>query len=206
MDVKTGKIIKAESAGLVQVQNHSAGVKDMQKLHLLIKGTQSAAKHYTICMAHQSGPRQLVAVDSSGGSEVSLLESEPKMWKQKKFSNPKARCKGSPAKIPGKKGLWGTDWANLGHKGFTKQKCKDACLEQPLCKFATFNEDNRHCTAFRSCDKGEQVDIHKKGSKKGKAKSFVVWEKNPVQAVPAPASPKCLLGTYWCGLFDDEGI
>merc|ERR1719265_2037533 len=109
MDVKTGKVITAET-GLMQVRNHSAGVQDMRKLHLLIQGTQSAAKHYMVCMAHQSGRKQMVshlqqsvAVDSIGGSEVS--HKDDKTFKKMTFSNPKARCKGQPVKIKGKKGL-----------------------------------------------------------------------------------------------------
>merc|ERR1719321_2656504 len=98
----------------------------------------------------------------------------PTQMKKKKFSKPFARCKGEPVKIPGKKGLWGTNWANLGHKGMNEQKCKDACLEQPLCKFATFNQDNSHCSAFDSCDEGPKVDTFAKGRRQGEEKSFTV--------------------------------
>merc|ERR1712224_1142044 len=57
MDVKTGKVMTAEAdaVGLVQMQNHSNSVKDMKKLHVLIQGTQSAAKKYEACMAHLPG-------------------------------------------------------------------------------------------------------------------------------------------------------
>merc|ERR1719217_430602 len=50
MDVKTGKVITAGTVGLVQVKKHSPA-KDLQRLHLLMKGTQSVAKQYMICMA-----------------------------------------------------------------------------------------------------------------------------------------------------------
>merc|ERR1712139_744251 len=83
---------------------------------------------------------------------------------------------GGPITIPGKKGMWGGNWGNLG-QGLTEQQCQDACLEQPLCNFATFHQANGHCSAFDSCDKGPKIDKYKHGDKKGEVKSFVVWEK-----------------------------
>merc|ERR1719161_2490524 len=84
-----------------------------------------------------------------------------------------ARCKGAPLKIPGKKGVWG-NWGNLG-KG-SAEDCKEACLAEPTCKFAVFQSQNGHCSAFASCNK-PKVGKYKKGPQKGQVKPFLVFEK-----------------------------
>jgi len=58
MDIKTGKVLTAETVGFLQMQNHSKGVKGMMELQLLIKGTQSAAKRYMTCMADHSRSKE----------------------------------------------------------------------------------------------------------------------------------------------------
>merc|ERR1711904_273647 len=91
----------------------------------------------------------------------------------KVMAKPNARCKGAPLKIPGKKGVWG-NWGNLG-KG-SAEDCKEACLAEPTCKFAVFQSQNGHCSAFASCSK-PKICKYKGGPNKGQVKPFLVFEK-----------------------------
>merc|ERR1712159_809340 len=91
----------------------------------------------------------------------------------KAMAKPNERCKGAPLKISGKKGFWG-NWGNLG-KG-SAEDCKEACLAEPTCKFAVFQAENGHCSAFASCDK-EKVGKYKGGPNKGRSNHFLCSRK-----------------------------
>merc|ERR1719487_1959142 len=91
----------------------------------------------------------------------------------KAMAKPNARCKGAPLKIPGKKGFWG-NWGALG-KG-SAEDCKEACLAEPTCKFAVFQSENGHCSAFASCNTPKFCK-YKGGPKRGKVKPFLVFAK-----------------------------
>merc|ERR1711968_59963 len=56
------------------------------------------------------------------------------------------------------------------------EDCKEACLAEPTCKFAVFQSENGHCSAFASCNT-PKVGKYKGGPNKGKVKPFVVFEK-----------------------------
>jgi len=81
MDVKTGTVVSTAGAvGLLQMQSYPSA-KDMKELDFLLRGTQTAAKQFLQCMAHNSGHKErmsqlqkFVAVNSFGDSEVEDTE------------------------------------------------------------------------------------------------------------------------------------
>merc|ERR1719444_433120 len=72
------------------------------------------------------------------------------------------RCKGKPV----------GGWGNLG-KGLTADECKQACLAEDSCNFATYKKGT--CSQFKAC-KGQ----------KSQAGDTVRWA--PRQTPPAPCS------------------
>lgn len=116
--------------------------------------------------AHRVKARGFVNATQEEEGKYSAVRA-PVMIK-KSFDNPKARCKGRPGPADiGKKGIWGDNWNNLGVK-LSEQQCQDACLDEPLCKFAVYHQQKKHCTAFDKCD-SPKVDIYKgEEQRKGK--------------------------------------
>jgi hypothetical protein len=67
------------------------------------------------------------------------------------------RCKGAPL----------SGWGGLG-SGLSSEACQDACLADPMCKFAVYKQDNQKCSSFEFCSE----TIEQSG--------FTVWAKTHV--------------------------
>merc|ERR1712032_1552913 len=50
------------------------------------------------------------------------------------------RCRGAPL----------SGWGGLG-SGLSSEACRDACLVDPLCKFAVYKQGNQKCSSFEFC-------------------------------------------------------